>query len=58
MKMANSSSSSGMGFFGLLTVLFVALKLTGYIGWSWFWVLFPLVIVLFILLFIILAALR
>lgn len=26
----------------LLTVLFVGLKLTGYIGWSWWWVWAPL----------------
>ena len=26
----------------LLTVLFVGLKLTGYIAWSWWWVLAPL----------------
>ena len=26
----------------LLTVLFVGLKLTGYIAWSWVWVLSPL----------------
>ena len=38
----NSSSSSGIGFGGLLTVLFVALKLTGVIGWSWWWVVSPL----------------
>lgn len=25
----------------LLTILFVALKLTGYISWSWWWVLAP-----------------
>ena len=31
-----------MGFLGALTVLFVALKLTGYIDWSWWWVLAPL----------------
>jgi uncharacterized protein (DUF983 family) len=37
-----SSSSSGIGFPGLLTVLFVGLKLTGYISWSWVWVLSPL----------------
>lgn len=36
------SSSSGNGFVGLLTVLFVGLKLTGYIEWSWLWVLSPL----------------
>lgn len=26
----------------LLTVLFVGLKLTGYIDWSWWWVLSPI----------------
>lgn len=29
----------------LLTVLFVALKLTGHITWSWLWVMSPLFIV-------------
>jgi len=38
----SSSSSGGIGFTGLLTVLFVGLKLTGYIHWSWWWVLSPL----------------
>ena len=37
-----SSSSSGIGFFGLLAVLFIGLKLTGYITWAWPWVLAPL----------------
>jgi hypothetical protein len=32
----------GPGFLGLLTILFVALKLTGHIDWSWLWVLSPL----------------
>ena len=32
----------GIGFFGLLTILFIALKLTGYINWSWWFVLLPL----------------
>jgi hypothetical protein len=42
--MSESSSSSGdrIGFFGLLTLLFIGLKLTGYIDWSWIWVLAPL----------------
>lgn len=35
-------SGGGVGFCGLLTLLFIALKLTGYISWSWFWVLSPL----------------
>ena len=37
-----SSSSGGIGFVGMLTVLFIALKLTRVIGWSWWWVLSPL----------------
>lgn len=33
---------SGIGFFGLLGVVFIALKLTGHVGWSWWLVLAPL----------------
>ena len=32
----------GPNFFGLLTIVFITLKLTGYITWSWWWVLSPL----------------
>lgn len=39
---ATASSSGGIGFVGLLTILFIALKLTGVITWSWLWVLSPL----------------
>lgn len=39
---SSPSSSGGIGFTGLLTVLFIGLKLTGYIAWSWWWVLSPL----------------
>lgn len=35
-------ASGGVGFGGLLLILFIALKLTGYIAWSWWWVLSPL----------------
>lgn len=38
----NSSSSGGIGFTGLLAILFIALKLTHVITWSWWWVLAPL----------------
>lgn len=38
----SSSSSSGPGLFVLLGVLFIGLKLTGYIDWSWWWVTAPL----------------
>jgi hypothetical protein len=37
----SSSSSSGIGVFGLLGVAFVVLKLTGYINWSWWLVTLP-----------------
>jgi hypothetical protein len=40
--MSNPSNSGGIGFFGILTILFIALKLTGTITWSWWWVLSPL----------------
>jgi hypothetical protein len=42
MSQSSSSSSSGIGFIGMLTILFIALKLTGYITWSWLWVLSPI----------------
>jgi hypothetical protein len=42
MASSSSSSSSGIGFTGLLTILFIALKLLHKIGWSWWWVLSPL----------------
>ena len=35
------SYSGGIGFTGLLTIVFVTLKLTGRINWSWWWVLLP-----------------
>jgi len=35
-------ASSGLGFFGLLTIVFIVLKLLGHIDWSWWWVLSPL----------------
>ena len=38
----NNNSSGGIGFVGLLTILFVGLKLTNYIDWSWGWVLSPI----------------
>lgn len=51
----SSSSSGGIGFVGLLTILFIGLKLTGYIAWSWWWVLSPVLFscALVILIFVI-----
>ncbi len=37
-----ATSSSGITFCGLLTIVFITLKLTGYLSWSWWWVLSPL----------------
>lgn len=36
------NSSGGIGFVGLLTIVFIILKLTGVIQWSWWWVLSPI----------------
>lgn len=38
----SSSTSSVIGFTGLLTIVFIVLKLLGKIDWSWVWVLSPL----------------
>lgn len=37
-----SSVNGGIGFIGLLTIVFIALKLTGLITWPWIWVLAPI----------------
>lgn len=38
----SNNSSKGIGFSGILTLIFIVLKLTGYINWSWVWVLSPI----------------
>ena len=49
-----------IGFWGLLALIFITLKLTGYIHWSWIWVLGPIwipvfmtVVVMIIVLFLV-----
>ena len=37
----SSGSSGGVGFFGLLQIVFIVLKLCHVIEWSWLWVLAP-----------------
>ena len=37
-----SARRGGIGLFGATFLLFLALKLTGHIGWSWWWVTAPL----------------
>lgn len=40
--MSNTLTKFGwIGFCGLLTVVFIVLKLTSVIAWSWWWVLAP-----------------
>ena len=45
MKRRNSDvkvTYQGIGFTGILTIVFIVLKLLGKISWSWVWVLAPL----------------
>lgn len=37
----NNNASGGLSFCGALTIVFIVLKLTGVIDWSWVWVLSP-----------------
>jgi len=49
--MGKRDRNNGVGFTGLLTLLFIAFKLLGVITWTWFWVLSPvwIMVILFIL---------
>ena len=38
----SASTGGGLGFMGMLAVLFIGLKLAGIISWSWWWVLAPI----------------
>uniref|UniRef100_A0A6M3LS67 Transmembrane protein n=1 Tax=viral metagenome TaxID=1070528 RepID=A0A6M3LS67_9ZZZZ len=58
--MSNQSTgqASGIGFAGMLTILFIGLKLGGVIDWAWAWVLSPLwggavLVVVFVVAFVI-----
>lgn len=37
----NKSGTGGLSFFSALQIAFIVLKLTGFIEWSWLWVLSP-----------------
>lgn len=37
-----SASGGGVSFIGILTIVFIVLKLTGVIEWTWIWVLSPI----------------
>lgn len=38
----NNAVGGGVGFCGLLTLIFITLKLLNVIEWSWLWVLSPI----------------
>jgi hypothetical protein len=44
MAESKSGNSGGIGFCGLLTIVFITLKLCGVIDWSWWWVWSPALI--------------
>lgn len=50
---SKNTSGGGIGFAGLLTIVFIVLKLTKVIAWSWWWVLSPLWIVTALVVFLI-----
>lgn len=52
--------NGGIGFAGLLTIVFIVLKLTKVIDWSWWWVTCPLWIpvAIFVVLVIIVLLIR
>ena len=45
-----TAGKGGMGFVGVLTLIFIVLKFTGNINWSWLWVLSPIWITALLLL--------
>lgn len=44
----DSSSSTGLGILDVLQIVFIVLKLCKVINWSWWWVLSPLWVGIFI----------
>lgn len=53
----NESKQNGVGFLGILSLIFITLKLTNTIDWSWWWVLSPLWAVPAIMIVIVILAL-
>ena len=55
MKRNNTSGGGGgIGFMGMLAIVFIALKLMKVITWSWWWVLSPMLIHVFLVILAIL----
>lgn len=57
MESTTTASGGGIGFAGLLTIVFITLKLLGKITWSWWWVLSPIwVSLLFVIVILVVIA--
>ena len=54
--MSKENSSGGLGFCSVLALVFITLKLTDNIDWSWWWVLSPLWIPVCIVVFVAIVA--
>ena len=44
MSKESKTPSRGIGFTSLLTLMLIAFKILGFIDWSWWWVVSPIVI--------------
>ena len=51
-----NNSNGGVGFIGLLTIVFITLKLTNLIAWSWLWVLSPIWITFLLIVLLVVVA--
>jgi hypothetical protein len=63
MAKENNNASGGIGFTGLLQLLFIAFKLLKVINWPWIWILAPLwiaagLVVLIVIIFLIVQILK
>ena len=56
--MDNKTSGGGIGFCGLLAIVFITLKLLGIIQWSWVWVLSPIWIPLIIIIILLIILIK
>ena len=52
MRVAADANAS-FPFFSILALIFITLKLTGLISWSWWWVLSPIWLPVVVLLFVV-----
>ena len=56
MENGTTTGMAGIGFFDLLGIAFIVLKIAGVINWSWLWVLAPIWIPLVIAVIVVLIA--